>query len=216
MTNTRKTAKQYKTAIRKGPAAGSASKKRRLGGRSQRVQESVFAAAIDVLLDNGFEGFRVADVAVRAGVNETSIYRRWGSRERLLIEALLGRVAVDLAIPNKGSLRSDLVAFMHELLSFLRSPVGIALLQFGAISINRPEFSSYRQKFWMTRLARIQVIFERAIERGEIPAGVDVSLMLELLVGSIYARMIITGQPPSREMAERSVDIVLGNTAAQA
>jgi AcrR family transcriptional regulator len=211
MPNTKKPSKQQSANAQNVPVVVNIIKRRRLGGRSQRVQTAVFTAAIDVLMNNGFEGFRIGDVAVRAGVNETSIYRRWGNRETLLIEALLNRADADLAIPNTGSLRTDLIAFLYELIEFLQSPLGIALVQFGAISMNRPDLSPYRQKYWATRESRTRLIFERAVTRGEISANVDIPSMLELLIGPVYARMLFTGQPLSQELPERIVDIVLGN-----
>src|SRR5262250_2090673 len=58
-------------------------RRRRLGGRSQRVQAAVFAAAIEALLQNGYEGLGIVDIAKRASVNPASIYRRWGNKETL-------------------------------------------------------------------------------------------------------------------------------------
>ncbi len=75
--------------------------------------------------------------------------------------------------------------------------------------MNHPELSNYRLKYWSNRISRIRLIFERAVTRGEIPSSLDITSILELLVGPIYARMLLTGQPLDQELAERSVDIVL-------
>ena len=63
--------------------------RRRPGGRSERIRQSVIEATMAVLRDRGWDQFSIAEVASRAGVHETSIYRRWGTRERLATDALL-------------------------------------------------------------------------------------------------------------------------------
>ncbi len=185
-------------------------RKRRLGGRSQRVQAAVFAATIDVLLERGYEGFRVSDAAARAGVNPTSVYRRWGTREALLTEALLSRVREELPVPHTGALRADLVGFLTSLAAFLQSPLGTALLQISTIGLHRPELAGYQQAYWRERASLVEEIFERALMSGEIPSALDATLTLELLAGPIYVRTLFSGQPFDRLAAERIVDRVLG------
>src|SRR5262249_1063329 len=98
------------TAIGRAPAAP----RKRLGGRSARVRSSVLQAAFTVLMKKGIDAFSIAEVAEKAGVHETSIYRRWGTKHALARDACLHRAEVSLAIPDTGSLRSDLVALLKR------------------------------------------------------------------------------------------------------
>ena len=185
------------------------SRKRRTGGRSQRVQSAVFAAAVELLVREGYDGFAIADVAERAGVNQTSIYRRWGTKEVLITEVLLRQAEERLPIPDTGTLRSDLVAFLASLANFLQSPFGKALLQISALTLGRPELSSYRIAYWISRVSLVNAIFERAIARVEIPASLDTTLTLELLAGPIYVRTLFTGGSVDEGIIKKIVDVVI-------
>src|ERR1700751_5486813 len=101
--------------------------RRRPGGRWARGRESVLDAALVFLGSEGPHALTVSEVAARAGVHETSIYRRWGSREALIIDALLSASQEFLPIPDTGSLRADLIAFANSLGAYLNETVGNAL-----------------------------------------------------------------------------------------
>src|SRR6266700_2043671 len=89
------------------PATGeSAGVRRRPGGRSARVQAAVFVATIQLLQEKGYEALSFATVAERAGVHETSLYRRWKTKEQLVINAISGQVAQNIPVPDTGAFRS--------------------------------------------------------------------------------------------------------------
>src|ERR1700744_3952658 len=102
---------------------------RRPGGRSARVREAVLEATLATLAEVGVEKLAIAEVARRADVHETSIYRRWKTRENLITDALLNYSEQHLPIPDTGSLRGDLTAFGAELATYLATPMGRALVQ---------------------------------------------------------------------------------------
>src|SRR5438093_9728709 len=77
--------------------------RRRQGGRSARVRRAVLEATLAVLRESGPDQLTVADVARRSRVHETSIYRRWGSRQNLMLDALLGAQDQRMPVPNTGS-----------------------------------------------------------------------------------------------------------------
>ena len=83
----------------------------RPGGRSARVHDAVLKSAFDVLIEKGRQNFTVTEVAARAGVHETSIYRRWGTPNALIVDAHLRYFADAIPLPDTGTLRGDLVAF---------------------------------------------------------------------------------------------------------
>src|SRR5580693_4679657 len=93
--------------------------RRRPGGRSARVRQSVLDATLTVLSEEGVDKLTVADIAERSGVHETSIRRRWGTKENLICDALLNYSEVHLPIPDTGSIRGDLGAFASELAAYL-------------------------------------------------------------------------------------------------
>ena len=184
-------------------------KKRRTGGRSQQVQSAVFAAAEAILYREGYAGFRIADVAQLAGVNETSIYRRWGTREALLLELLTQRAEQTMPVPDTGSLRTDLLAFLHEVIATAQTPLGTALIQIGLLSTQRADLIPYRAQYWERRSAVISALFERAVARHEIQGTYDPMLWMELMSGAILARLLISGRPLTEAFAPSIVDQLL-------
>jgi AcrR family transcriptional regulator len=95
--------------------------------RGEHVRQTVLTAAFDELVANGFDGATVAGVAKRSGVHETTVYRRWATRENLLVAALLERSADAVPTPDTGSIRGDLLAIVREVLAYVGSPAGTAI-----------------------------------------------------------------------------------------
>ncbi|MCU1639984.1 MAG: transcriptional regulator [Nocardia sp.] len=181
----------------------------RPGGRSARVREAVFDAAVAVLAEQGPAGFTVGEVARRAGVHETSIYRRWGTREGLAVEALLDRSRRELPIPDTGSLREDLAAYAAELIVFLRAPLGRALMHTLTMAADNPTVVAARDEFWAGRFELAGVMVERAVARGEVPEGTDSRSVLELLIAPLHFRMQATGEPLGIDLADHLADLVV-------
>ncbi len=188
---------------------GQVTPRRRLGGRSARVQAAVFEATLQVLQERGYEFTSIAEIAQRAGVHETSIYRRWGTKEALLVEALLARTEEVIRVPDTGTLRSDLVQLLEELRLFFQSPLGAAVTQLLVSTAGDPEIGSARQIYWSKRFALVKVIFERAVQRGEMVASIDPQLLTEILIGPLYVRLLLTGEPLHIHLPEQIVDLVL-------
>ena len=113
--------------------------RRRPGGRSARVQVAVFEATIQLLEERGYERLSIASIAEHAGTHETSLYRRWNTKEQLILEALDRRVAQEIPVPDTGTLRSDLVAVLQSLKLFLQSREGQALFQTAVATLHVPE-----------------------------------------------------------------------------
>ncbi|MGH3166186.1 MAG: TetR family transcriptional regulator, partial [Trebonia sp.] len=87
--------------------AGSTEKRARLGKRGEALRRAVLDAAVLEIAEAGAEAASVQSVAARAGVHETSIYRRWKSRENLFLDAIIDRAQAVVPVPDTGSLRGD-------------------------------------------------------------------------------------------------------------
>jgi AcrR family transcriptional regulator len=179
-----------------------------LGRRGAAVHEAVLAAALDELAAVGLDRASVAGVARRAGVHETSVYRRFGTREALFLEALLTSSEARVPVPDTGSLRGDLVETLRLLQRSAADPVGLAMLRSGAMRVTG-EYAGERRRFWGARLRAFRTIFDRAIARGEVDGTIDVPLALELLVAPVYARLAVTGLDLDDDLPDRVVDLLL-------
>ena len=183
--------------------------RRRTGGRSARIQAAVFEATIQALQEEGYEALSFATISERTGVHETTLYRRWKTRERLVVDAVASRVAQDIPIPDTGALRSDLIQLLQLLRAFLQSPVGQALVRVGIGARNVSAIDAFSKDYWQRRSKLLRPLFERAIVRGELSVQADIPLLFEVLIGVLYVRLFLLGEPLDETLPGRIVDLVL-------
>jgi AcrR family transcriptional regulator len=182
--------------------------------RGEHVRQTVLAAAYEELAAHGFDGATVAAVAQRSGVHETTVYRRWATRENLFVAALLERSADAIPAPDTGSIRGDLLAIVREVVEYAASPAGMALLRAALLPVD-DTYSDARKDFWAHRLDALSPVIARGIGRGELRADTDVRLLLEILVAPIHGRLLLTGERVDDGLAVQLVELALnGATAA--
>ncbi|WP_043475761.1 TetR/AcrR family transcriptional regulator [Kitasatospora sp. MBT66] len=190
--------------------------RRRPGGRAARVREAVLTAALAVLAEEGVAGLSIAVVAARAGVNETTVYRRWGSREKLVLDAMITGSTEGIPVPDTGDVRTDLAAFARALADYLATPTGRGVARAAALSSEDPELAEAWHAFWRSRLDQAGVIVDRAVERRELPAGTEAALALELLCAPIQTRALLGHRPIEPDLPERLADAVLDGLRGRA
>jgi AcrR family transcriptional regulator len=175
--------------------------------RGEHVRQTVLTAAFDELVENGVGAASIAGVAGRSGVHETTIYRRWSTKENLFVDAMLSRSAELIPTPDTGSVRDDLHAVVRAVVAYVKSPAGRAGLQVAALPLD--DFREAREAFWAGRLDALCPVVGRGIARGELRPDTDARLLLEALVAPLHGRLLLTGEPIDEMLAERLVDLVL-------
>jgi AcrR family transcriptional regulator len=166
---------------------------RRVGGRSARVHDSVLKSVFELLAERGVENLSIAEVAARAGVHESSIYRRWPSHDLLILDACRHFMEDAIPIPNTGSLKGDLIALQRDAREMLRSGRGqviIALTQ-----LQNANARASRHDYWQKRFERLRPMFDRAVARGEFPKDADPIVALQTLIAPLYFRLLVTAEP---------------------
>ncbi|MFB8033489.1 TetR/AcrR family transcriptional regulator [Streptomyces sp. NPDC056004] len=183
--------------------------RRRPGGRAARVRQAVLAAAMEVLAEEGIARLSIAEVAARAGVNETTVYRRWGNREKLVLDAMLTWSNEGIPVPDTGAVRTDLATFARALADYLATPTGRAVTRAASLGSDDPDLAEAWQTFWQSRLDQAGVIISRAVERGELPAETNTALALELLCSPLQTRSLLGHRPIEPDLPERLADMLL-------
>lgn len=178
------------------------------------MRAAVLQATVDTLLDHGYDALSIGEIARRAGVHETSIYRRWGNKASLALDAVLSRSFAEIPAPDTGSLRGDLLALLRGIVAFNGSPLGELLVRM-ALTRGAPKYEAARQQFWAERLAVASLVLDRAEARGELRPGVDRLLTFEALIGPLHVRRLLTRQPLHDRFADDVVDLLLAGIAAQ-
>jgi AcrR family transcriptional regulator len=187
---------------------------RRPGGRSARVRAAVLHAALEAMAERGPRGVTISEIARRAGVHATSVQRRWGTAENVMLDALLTLSDEMVPIPDTGTLRGDLTAFARLIVAYLAAPLGTAVARMMAVADDDPVVAEGRAQFWRSRYNATQVMIDRAIERNEVASGTDPSLALELLVAPLHFRSLLIRQPIDDSLVEKLVDTLLRGLAA--
>jgi AcrR family transcriptional regulator len=181
----------------------------RVGGRSARVVEAVLSAALRELTRSGYDDFRVDAVAQAAGVNKTSVYRRWPTKLMLVAAALRARELHTRELPNYGSVRTDLVAALEAVNDYLSTYNYRDLAALFRSEKPDPERESVLRALREEYYAKQSELIERAIRRGELPPDTDARFMCETLYVGLTARVMRDMQPLSRDIIERMVELVV-------
>jgi AcrR family transcriptional regulator len=184
--------------------------RRRPGGRSARVRAAVLEATLAELVESGYGGLTFDAVARRAGVHKTTLYRQWRHCEALVTEAILHLGDRQLDVPATGDLRSDLVALATAIAGQITQPSVAALIRtLVADGPRLPAFREVAEAYWSRRFELAGITVRRGIERGELPPGTDVKLLLEGLIGPLYLRLLVTGEEMSQSFVAGTVDQLL-------
>jgi AcrR family transcriptional regulator len=187
---------------------------RRPGGRSARVRAAAIAATLAELAESGYSALSLESVARRAGVHKTTLYRRWGTREDLVLDAMLERAGEHISVPNTGSLRKDLFALARTAAANAATPEVAAMAR--AVVAQMPHDSrlaAANHRFWDERLALDGVIVEQAIERGEVPPDTQPRQVIESVLGPIHLRLLLTSEPINDAFLSGVVDVVVDGIA---
>lgn len=191
------------------------SERRRGRPRNEACGAEILSAALDLVAEVGIAGLTVDAVAARAGVGKATIYRRWASKEALMLDAWAA-AATTPEVPDTGSLRDDLRAL------FLRNdhPLSDETMQrvfpqmIAAAKVN-PEVGDAYRTFIAERRRPLRTILQRAIDRGELPSGVDRELVHDLLVAPLTFRFLVTDAPVDDPVIEQIIDVVLAGVTAR-
>lgn len=181
----------------------------RPGGRTARTKAAVFEAASHLIAERGDKPIAMTDIAERAGVAATSLYRRWGDVRVLLLEVAVEQLVRDHPLPDTGTLREDLRVWARSIAAGLRSRQGSAFFRVLVSTAMPPQGTDEKARTaaLSPRLAQIVTMLERARARGEkTPRTMDV---LDHLLAPIYVRALF-GNPADDEVAERLVERLVG------
>jgi AcrR family transcriptional regulator len=189
----------------------------RLPGRPRdaRADEAILDAALEVLAEVGPAGFTVDEVAARAGCGKATIYRRWRSRGALLLDTGHHRLGLHVTDPDTGSVREDLVTMVGELAKKMHDTLaGKVMPAVVAEAAVNPEMREVLAAFVHDRRRAALRSIHRGVARGELPEGTDVELVLDLLGGLVYFRVMIADNPPDEATVATVVDTVLAGICA--
>ena len=175
--------------------------------KCSRRQHSILQAVSDALAEGEYHQLTIEDVAARAGVGKSTIYRWWKHKSELVLDAFKQRTAGVFELDASQSLRSNLVQQLTLLVQALNHPVGRALL---VVMANYRELATdFFQQYLLPRRKQTHQLIQQAIERGELRADYPFDLMLDTLYGPIHYQIIFFNRMPDDQYIQNLVDLAL-------
>jgi AcrR family transcriptional regulator len=184
----------------------------RAGGRSARVVAEVLRATAEELARVGYAALRMEDVARLAGVNKTTVYRRWPTKMALVSEAMRREREQRGVAPDTGSLREDLRIMLQALAEQGRSPLARAWMS----ELSNPEVRAIMRASRQHVESQWVAVIARGMARGELPPDSSPLFLVEVVVGPVVGRLVRGEELPTDEFCARVIDIVLAGAVALA
>src|ERR1700689_847158 len=185
-------------------------------GRSEEARMAVLEAADDLLVERGFAGVTIEGIAARAGVAKQTIYRWWSSKFEILMDTFLEDAAGALEIPDTGTVDGDLRQHLRQLAGFLSAePAGrVMLALIGEAQHDADVARTFQQRFLDERRALDRTILERGVARGDLRSDTDLDLVIDMIYGPVYHRVLLTGLPVDDRFIDGLVSHVMAAIAA--
>jgi AcrR family transcriptional regulator len=160
--------------------------------RSLECHGAILDSVLQLMQKDGYNAVTIEGVARHAGVGKQTIYRWWGSRAELILEAFANHAADLVPTPDRGSLREDLDVFMNAGFKRLSRDYGAIMRGLMADAVLDPDFNKIlREAFILKRRAATMEILKRGVARGEIARDADLELMADMLFGPVWFRLLV-------------------------
>ncbi len=183
---------------------------KRPGGRAARVRTAILAATRDEFEASGYGGLSAGRIAERAGVNRSTIHRRWNTLDDLLADALVDRAAAAVPAPDTGSGRDDLRLLLRSIASYISTDAARARIRAMVGDAARsPMIGALAKSIWTTRFQVGEEVISRAAARGEIRADMPPATIFTTLVGPLYVRLLLTSERIDDNFIDDIINVVL-------
>jgi AcrR family transcriptional regulator len=181
--------------------------------RDLDIDAALLKATIAVLKESGYGGLTLDKVAREAGTTKPSIYRRWPTRQRLVLAALGGRLGVARA-PDTGCTLCDLDECLKVFVAaFRRMPPGVIGPLFADCAGDRELRAAFMTTLFDPPRAAVRETLERALARGDLRDDVDLELILDMIGSLVHYRTLFGHAPTSDAEIERAVEALLQGIA---
>jgi AcrR family transcriptional regulator len=183
--------------------------------RSKRAHEAILSAAAELINERSYSDVCIEAIAARAGVGKQTIYRWWPSKAAVLMEACAAYVAREVPLPDKGSVREDLDDYLTHICAFftnqLSKPAIAGLL--AEAQCNSELAQAFKERLLMQRRFVLGTILDRGVQRGELSAGVDRDLIVDMVHGAIWYRTLFLKSPLDRTFVDNVIHQIIAGMA---
>ncbi|WFB07330.1 TetR/AcrR family transcriptional regulator [Streptomyces sp. LX-29] len=193
--------------------------------RSAEADRAILEATRAALVELGWSKLTMGDVAARAGVAKTTLYRRWASKHELVVDAVAAVFEENLDLPDLGSLQADIEAVVLQFAALLERPeTGMALM---AVVAEATRDEDLRQRIRTALVERQKCLVllgrERAQARGELPreespevSARTVDLIFDVIAGAVVHRAMVSAERVDEEWVRAFATLLIHGLAAAA
>lgn len=177
--------------------------------RGEAIVQRVHEAAMQELAEVGYRAFRMEEVAVRAEVNKTTVYRRWPTKAELVRDAIKATSVRKFPFPSTGSLRTDLLALATTFVEHVSTPQGQSMVRMMAAEGADPEIVELARGMREDVECGPQAMIASAVARGELAPDTDHFVLVGALIGALHHRIFFMHEEVGEAFRARLVDLLL-------
>jgi AcrR family transcriptional regulator len=177
--------------------------------RNRALDDRILEQLLALLGSHGYAGLTLDELAARSGVAKTTILRRWPSKAAVAAAGVERLALQSVDVPDSGTLRVDLLALLHGAEETFVRGRGQFVARLIREAGHHPEIADLVYTVIHTRRQAYRRVLALAIARGELAPSVDQELLIDLLIGPIWTRLLITRDPITREYVDSIVEAVL-------
>lgn len=182
-------------------------RRRRPGGRTADVTRRINEAVLELLVEGGIDACTFQNVAAKAGIERSTLYRRNPDRWPTIIAAIIDFAKRETPAAVTGSFKGDLLDVLRSTARVMSSPLGPPLMG-AAAALRAGAAPGETERFWESRREQLKPMFDAAIDRGELPADIDREELFAMAAGPIFFRLFVSARPFDDEWLGKIVDQV--------
>jgi AcrR family transcriptional regulator len=179
--------------------------------RSTKSHDAILTAALKLLNERGYRSVTIEAIASEAAVGKQTIYRWWRSKAEVILEGFARYTAGQVTVPDSGNLQTDLQVFLTQAFDSLTRESGEIVRGLMSEALIDTDFAeAMRDIFINSRRSALRDILLKGIERGELASDVDIELIIDLVYGPMWYRLLNKHAPLNPRFAEQISEMISG------
>lgn len=167
-------------------------------------------AALELVAEIGYDRLTIDAVAARVRAGKATVYRRWASKDQLVVDAFAEEMFGGVAPPDTGSLRDDLVTIATQIWAADRDvPTSQVMAGLMTAMLSNPDLRQAIQEACRRPESAFQTVIERAVKRGDLRPPSDPELLGWVLPSMCMFRLMKTGEAPDRQFCASIIDRIV-------
>jgi AcrR family transcriptional regulator len=183
--------------------------------RSEKIRKAILRSTLTLLNRAGFNGLSMESVAAHAGVGKATLYRWWPNKAELVTAAFVSVVEPELRFPTSGPVLESIHTQMKRWAVIFRSPLGQIVATMIGAGQSEPEILEAFRNYWVEpRRIEARKLLRQAIAKGQMRADLDPDMVLDLLYGPLYIRLLLKHESLDEGFVNTVFDVVSGALSA--